>query len=469
MSRSRDIAAGSTRVEYIYTATADQTTFTGSDSNSNTLSYTVGLVEVFLNGTRLSAADFTATNGTSVVLASGADVNDIINIVAYGVFSVADRVEQRTEFDYTATSGQTTFTGADNDGETLSYTAGKIDVYLNGSHLNVTDDYVASNGTSVVLQSGATAGDILHIVNHGTTSLIGNFVDGETLDVNGNEIILDADGDTSITADTDDRIDFKVGGTDRVILSPTKIQMKSSGNAELELQAGASDSDNSLKYLNSSGSRRGFISYDTDNDFMFIGTSNAEKFRIDSSGNVGIGFTSLTSKLTVNRDQSSGVADLLTLRDGSAGATFNMQTYADPSFGTANRFDFSGAYLAFRRSGTEAMRIDSSANVTIDGNTVLTDAAKTLSQNGYQKFSNGYTIQWGKHTSSSSSFTVNFPVSFTTVYSVVLTPFDTGTDTGGVGGAESLSPDSNVGNSSFKVSHYTPMEGIYWIATGIIS
>jgi len=113
--------------------------------------------------------------------------------------------------------------------------------------------------------------------------------------------------------------------------------------------------------------------------------------------------------------------------------------------------------------------MDSSGNVSIGGNDVLTDAAKTLSQNGYQKFSNGYTIQWGKHTSSSSSFTVTYPVAFTTVYSVVLTPFDTGTDTGGTSNADSLSPDSNVGNTSFKVSHYTPMEGIYWIATGIIS
>jgi len=36
------------------------------------------------------------------------------------------------------------------------------------------------------------------------------------IDLNGNEMILDADGDTTITADTDDRIDFKTGGTDRV-------------------------------------------------------------------------------------------------------------------------------------------------------------------------------------------------------------------------------------------------------------
>ena len=46
--------------------------------------------------------------------------------------------------------------------------------------------------------------------------LTGNLVTPGTLDVNGQELILDADADTSITADTDDQIDFKTGGTDRV-------------------------------------------------------------------------------------------------------------------------------------------------------------------------------------------------------------------------------------------------------------
>ena len=117
----------------------------------------------------------------------------------------------RTEFDYTATAGQTTFTGNDNDSESLSYTAGQIDVYLNGSHLNQTDDYVATNGTSVVLQSGAAAGDILHIVAYGSFN-VANVV--ATRDLEGNEFILDDDGDTTITADTDDQIDIKIAGAD---------------------------------------------------------------------------------------------------------------------------------------------------------------------------------------------------------------------------------------------------------------
>ena len=117
----------------------------------------------------------------------------------------------RTEFDYTATAGQTTFTGNDNDSESLSYTAGQIDVYLNGSHLNQTDDYVATNGTSVVLQSGAAAGDILHVVAYGSFN-VANVV--ATRDLEGNEFILDDDGDTTITADTDDQIDIKIAGAD---------------------------------------------------------------------------------------------------------------------------------------------------------------------------------------------------------------------------------------------------------------
>jgi hypothetical protein len=117
----------------------------------------------------------------------------------------------RSEFDYTATAGQTTFTGNDNDSESLSYTAGQIDVYLNGSHLNQTDDYVATNGTSVVLQSGASAGDILHIVAYGSFN-VANVV--ATRDLEGNEFILDDDGDTTLTADTDDQIDIKIAGAD---------------------------------------------------------------------------------------------------------------------------------------------------------------------------------------------------------------------------------------------------------------
>ena len=76
---------------------------------------------------------------------------------------------------------------------------GRIDVYLNiFSRLNVTDDYVATNGTSVVLQAGAQAGDSLVVVSHGTVNLVSNIVTPD-LDLDGNQLILDRDQDTTIT------------------------------------------------------------------------------------------------------------------------------------------------------------------------------------------------------------------------------------------------------------------------------
>ena len=86
-------AAGSTvngtSQRYNYTATAAQTTFTGADTNGNTLAYDAGYADVYLNGVRLSGADITITSGTSVVLAVGASAGDILDIVGYGTFNVA--------------------------------------------------------------------------------------------------------------------------------------------------------------------------------------------------------------------------------------------------------------------------------------------------------------------------------------------------------------------------------------------
>jgi len=86
-------AAGSTvngtSARFNYTATAAQTTFTGADTNGETLAYDAGFADVYLNGVRLSGADITITSGTSVVLAVGASAGDILDVVAYGTFSVA--------------------------------------------------------------------------------------------------------------------------------------------------------------------------------------------------------------------------------------------------------------------------------------------------------------------------------------------------------------------------------------------
>jgi len=80
-------AAGSsvngTSERQTYTATSGQTTFS--------VTYDVGYVDVYLNGLKLLAGtDFTATSGTSIVLTSGATSGDIVDIVSFGTFVVAD-------------------------------------------------------------------------------------------------------------------------------------------------------------------------------------------------------------------------------------------------------------------------------------------------------------------------------------------------------------------------------------------
>ena len=94
---------------YEYTATSGQTTFSGADDNSASLSYSVGNIQVVMNGVVLDPSDFTATSGTSVVLASGAATGDLINIYAFKSFTVADTVSASAGGTF---AGDVTFAGA---------------------------------------------------------------------------------------------------------------------------------------------------------------------------------------------------------------------------------------------------------------------------------------------------------------------------------------------------------------------
>ena len=87
-------AAGSsvngTAARYKFTATASQTTFT-TDDTSAALAYDPTFLDVYLNGIKLvNGSDFTATTGNSIVLSSGANASDILEVIAYGTFALAN-------------------------------------------------------------------------------------------------------------------------------------------------------------------------------------------------------------------------------------------------------------------------------------------------------------------------------------------------------------------------------------------
>lgn len=65
-----------------FTATSGQTTFT--------VAYTIGYIDVWLNGVKLigDGTDYTATNGTSIVLTTGATLNDEVQVIAWNPTSI---------------------------------------------------------------------------------------------------------------------------------------------------------------------------------------------------------------------------------------------------------------------------------------------------------------------------------------------------------------------------------------------
>ena len=74
-----------------FTAIAGQTTFTPS-------SYTAGYLNVYRNGVKLGEADFTATNGTTVVLTEGADAGDLVVFEGFRIGSVAQAPVQEAQW-----------------------------------------------------------------------------------------------------------------------------------------------------------------------------------------------------------------------------------------------------------------------------------------------------------------------------------------------------------------------------------
>ena len=127
------------RTRFIYQATAGQTSFSGSDSNSNSLSYSDGeYVDVYQNGILLkTATDYTSTSGTTVVLVTGATVNDVVEIVVYDAFTIANsfsKSESDTRYPFLGndsiirTNGQTISSDITISSSTNALSAGPITV-----------------------------------------------------------------------------------------------------------------------------------------------------------------------------------------------------------------------------------------------------------------------------------------------------------------------------------------------------
>jgi hypothetical protein len=185
---------------YLYDASANQTTFSGTDANNESLSYTAGQILVFLNGVFLDPDDYTASNGTSVVLDDGAKSSDYLEIISLGSGAGA-KLTGISVYEFTATANQTVLTGADENGNTLSYTPGKVLVFLNGVLMDnrTSTDYTETNTSTITFNAGLQVSDTVIIKSYdgsapffrnqyditasSTSSISGNDANGNSLSV----------------------------------------------------------------------------------------------------------------------------------------------------------------------------------------------------------------------------------------------------------------------------------------------
>ena len=185
----------------VFTATANQTTFS--------VSYTVGFVEVFLNGSKLSAADFTATSGTSIVLASGATVGDTVDVVAFATQTVAN-----------------VYTQTQSDARYLQLTGGTLTGDLTGTtstfsgDVTIADKIVHSGDTNTAIRFPAV--DVFTVETDGAerlrVSATGLQAAGDVIIPD--KIVHDGDTNTAIRFPAADTVSFETAGSERLRVGP---------------------------------------------------------------------------------------------------------------------------------------------------------------------------------------------------------------------------------------------------------
>jgi hypothetical protein len=143
-----------------FSGNGSTTAFTMSAAPATTTSILVAVTGVLQDPSTYSVVGTTLTFSAAPPSGTGNISVRYLGIPASGVTTTA----YRTITEFTATAGQTTFTPP-------SYTPGFINVYRNGALLSTTD-YTATNGTTVVLGSAASASDLVTIESFYVSSVL---------------------------------------------------------------------------------------------------------------------------------------------------------------------------------------------------------------------------------------------------------------------------------------------------------
>ena len=189
-------------ISYIYPSNTVSDIVIGNKANVSIFADSTSGIEVPNPSIFINAEDNSVTfhNQYQFPLTDGAE-NTFLRTDGEGNLSFAPASASSdnlafSEFSYTAEEGQVSFGGTDDFGTTLTYTPTNISVFLNGVKLIANTDFLASNGTSVFLSSGAANNDVLDIQAFTTTR---EFVD-VTADLKSNT-------ETVSLASTSERVD----------------------------------------------------------------------------------------------------------------------------------------------------------------------------------------------------------------------------------------------------------------------
>jgi hypothetical protein len=230
----------------------------------------------------------------------------------------------------------------------------------------MTGSIVATDDFYVVFQ-GKSTGTATHPAGQALTATDGTFTG--TVDVNGNELILDADADTSITADTDDRIDFKTGGTDAMHIDGSQnvgigetaplghvhIKSEDTGVSSVSAQGdllvlegtetglsilSATSAAGYINFGDSDDNDIGILIYDHSANAMKFFVNASERMRINSDGHVGINDTNPSeAQLSVVTQQNESAAFIHCNASSMTGATLAVSSSRNTTGGTYSHLE----------------------------------------------------------------------------------------------------------------------------------
>lgn len=342
--------AMNSRIEVNFIATAGQTTFVTP--------YEVGQVDVYYNGSKLYPNEFTATNGTDIILATGATLNAQISIVKY--VSSLSTTAIRNETTFTTTAGQTTFA--------VNYSPGQVDVFYNGSKLNISE-FTAVNGTSVVLGFACAAGESIVIDSYvnqisgasGTPDFVSKFTGPASL---GNSQIFDNGVNLGIDTITPEG---------KLTVKGTSAQPPVSGTTANSLLQLVGSLNNQLNIgCNTSAGGYGSYIQASDNNLAVPYSLNLQP----NGGNVGIGTTSPYCNLAVGSTTSAN-GEIGFIPDFEGSSEHALISRSSSGFKPLN---IEGGTLRFwtgSSSTTEQVRITSNGNINFNSTVYNNTAVAT--------------------------------------------------------------------------------------------